>query len=105
MVAEFEADLIRMRTVEGMRVAKAKGHLRGKVPKLSARQEAHLVELVESGQYSTGEVTELFGVARWTVYRAQQRARVKSASPANAGGDMAVATANPDRRPRHAIAR
>jgi len=28
MVAEFEGDLIRMRTREGMRVAKAKGRLR-----------------------------------------------------------------------------
>jgi DNA invertase Pin-like site-specific DNA recombinase len=35
MVAEFEADLIRLRTREGMRVAKAKGHLRGKQPKLN----------------------------------------------------------------------
>ena len=33
MVAEFEADLIRMRTREGMAVAKAKGRLRGKPPK------------------------------------------------------------------------
>src|SRR5665811_767797 len=32
MVAEFEADLIRMRTSEGMKVAKAKGRLRGKQP-------------------------------------------------------------------------
>jgi len=30
MVAEFESDLIRMRTREGMKVAKAKGRLRGK---------------------------------------------------------------------------
>jgi DNA invertase Pin-like site-specific DNA recombinase len=29
MVAEFECDLIRTRTREGMQVAKAKGHLRG----------------------------------------------------------------------------
>jgi putative transposase len=35
MVAEFEADLIRARTREGMKVAKAKGRLRGKQPKLS----------------------------------------------------------------------
>jgi len=32
MVAEFEADLIRLRTREGMKVAKAKGRLRGKQP-------------------------------------------------------------------------
>ena len=30
--AEFEADLIRMRTREGMKVAKAKGKLKGKPP-------------------------------------------------------------------------
>lgn len=32
MVAEFESDLIRLRTKEGMRVAKAKGRLRGRQP-------------------------------------------------------------------------
>jgi hypothetical protein len=32
MVAEFEADLIRMRTREGMKLARAKGRLRGKQP-------------------------------------------------------------------------
>jgi len=67
MVAEFEADLIRSRTREGMRVAKAKGHLRGKQPKLNPRQEAHLVELLRSGEYSTAELGDLFGVARSTV--------------------------------------
>ena len=50
MVAEFEADLIRSRTRQGMRVAKAKGHPRGKQPKLNPRQEAHLVELLRSGE-------------------------------------------------------
>jgi putative transposase len=34
MVAEFGTDLIRMRTREGMKVAKANGRLRGKQPKL-----------------------------------------------------------------------
>ena len=73
MVAEFEADLIRLRTREGMKVARAKGHLCGKQRKLSRRQEAHLVSLVSAGEYSTAEVAELFGVARSTVYRAIQR--------------------------------
>jgi DNA invertase Pin-like site-specific DNA recombinase len=49
MVAEFEADLIKMRTREGMKVARARGRLRGKQPKLSASQEAHLVALHRAG--------------------------------------------------------
>jgi DNA invertase Pin-like site-specific DNA recombinase len=36
MVAEFESDLIRLRTQEGMKVAKAKGRLRGKQPRRCA---------------------------------------------------------------------
>jgi DNA invertase Pin-like site-specific DNA recombinase len=75
MVAEFEADLIRLRTREGMKVAKANGHLRGRQPKLTRRQEAHLVSLLASGQYSTAEVAELFSVGRSTVYRAIERQR------------------------------
>ena len=39
MVAE--ADLIRLRTGEGMKVAKAKGRLHGKQPKLNQCPEAH----------------------------------------------------------------
>jgi DNA invertase Pin-like site-specific DNA recombinase len=75
MVAEFEADLIRLRTKEGMRVAKAKGRLRGRRPKLNARQVAHLVSLIAAGEHSIAEVADLFGVSRPTVYRALQRSR------------------------------
>ncbi|UKA64925.1 recombinase family protein [Arthrobacter sp. FW306-04-A] len=74
MVAEFEADLIRARTREGMAVAKAKGRLRGKKPKLSKAQETHLVSLHRKGAHTTSEIAELFGVARSTVYRAVHRA-------------------------------
>jgi DNA invertase Pin-like site-specific DNA recombinase len=66
---DLESDLIRLRTREGMAVARAKGHL----PKLSARQEAHLAELFASGQHSTKELAELFGVTRSTVYRGVAR--------------------------------
>lgn len=64
MVAEFESDLIRLRTRKGMRVAKAKGRLRGRQPKLNARQEAHLVALHHAGEHSTAELGDLFGVGR-----------------------------------------
>lgn len=75
MVAEFEADLIRARTREGMKIAKAKGRLRGKSPKLTARQEAHLVQLHAADEHTVGELAELFSVGRSTVYRALQRAQ------------------------------
>lgn len=75
MVAEFEGDLIRARTREGMKVAKAKGRLRGKPPKLSPAQERHLVELHAAGEHSMYEIAELFSVARSTVYRALERAK------------------------------
>ncbi|WP_213456817.1 recombinase family protein [Rhizomonospora bruguierae] len=74
MIAEFEADLTRLRTREGMKIAKAKGRLRGKAPKLSAKQEAHLVALHKAGEHTSAELAELFGVARSTVYRAIERA-------------------------------
>jgi len=83
MVAEFESDLIRLRTREGMKVAKAKGRLRGKQPKLKPRQEAHLVELHRGGEHSTAELAELFGVGRSTVYRAIERAAVTERSKAS----------------------
>ena len=73
MVAEFEADLIRARTREGMAIAKAKGRLKGKQPKLSKMQRSHLLKLHDAGEYTQAELAELFGVSRTTVYRELQR--------------------------------
>jgi DNA invertase Pin-like site-specific DNA recombinase len=73
MVAEFEADLIRMRTREGMAVAKAKGRLKGKQPKLSKTQRKHLLTLHDAGEHTQAELAELFRVSRTTVYRELQR--------------------------------
>jgi DNA invertase Pin-like site-specific DNA recombinase len=67
--AEFEADLIRMRTREGMAIARAKGKLRGKRPKLSDKQQKELCRMHDSGEYSISDLAELFAVSRPTVYR------------------------------------
>src|SRR3954453_24224625 len=73
MVAEFESDLIRLRTKEGMRVAKAKGKLRGKQPKLNPCQEAHLVDLYRRGEHSTPSWPTCSASPDPPVYRALQR--------------------------------
>jgi DNA invertase Pin-like site-specific DNA recombinase len=71
--AEFEVDLLRMRTREGMAVARAKGKLRGKQPKLSAKQQRELVRMAGTGEYTIADLAELFTVSRTTVYRTLQR--------------------------------
>ncbi len=73
--AEFETDLIRARTREGMAIARAKGKLRGKPPKLTAKQQRELVRMRESGEYSISDLAEVFAVSRPTVYRTLERAR------------------------------
>jgi DNA invertase Pin-like site-specific DNA recombinase len=67
--AEFEVDLLRMRTREGMAIARAKGRLKGKAPKLSRTQRTVLLKLHGAGEHSIAELAELFSVSRATVYR------------------------------------
>ena len=81
MIAEFEADLARARTRtrEGMAVAKAKGRLRGKQPKLKPTREAQLVAPWREGKHTPLDLAEMFDVARSTVYCAIERAGASAA--------------------------
>lgn len=76
--AEFEADLIRLRTREGMAIARAKGKLRGKRPKLSDKQHKELWRMYDTGEYSINDLAELFSVSRPTVYRTLARKAQRS---------------------------
>jgi DNA invertase Pin-like site-specific DNA recombinase len=73
--AEFDVDLLRMRTREGMAIARANGKLKGKPPKLSARLHVHVLHLVRAGEHTIAELAELFSVSRATIYREIARAR------------------------------
>ena len=86
MVAEFEVDLARLRTREGLKVAKAKGRLLGKQPKLSAVRQEHLVKLYDDGEKNTTELAELFAVGRSTVYRTLARAHALALAADGKGG-------------------
>jgi DNA invertase Pin-like site-specific DNA recombinase len=77
--AEFEVDLLRLRTREGMAIAKAKGRLKGRAPKLSTARQAHLLKLHAAGEHTIVELAELFEVSRQTVYRVLERAAANAA--------------------------
>ena len=71
--AEFKFDLIRLRTREGMAIARSRGKLRGKPPKLSDKQQKELRRMHDTGDYSISDLAELFSISRPTVYRTLAR--------------------------------
>ncbi len=79
MFAEFEVDLLQLRTREGMAVARANGKLKGKRPKLTASQHAELLELRNAGGHTITELAERLSVSRATIYRALARAGAQTA--------------------------
>lgn len=73
--AEFESDLIRARTREGMAVARAAGRLTGGTPKLAGPQRAALLELHATGRYTAAQLAASFHVSRSTVFRVLSAAK------------------------------
>jgi DNA invertase Pin-like site-specific DNA recombinase len=70
-----------MRTREGMAIARAKGKLKGKPPKLSTTQRALLLKLHRGGEHTIAELAELFSVSRATVYRELARKHPRTRAP------------------------
>lgn len=77
MVAEFEADLNRQRTLEGIAIARAQGRMRGKPPKLNERRTKKLLQEYEAGTATVAQLAEDYAVSRATVYRTLKRAKTK----------------------------
>jgi DNA invertase Pin-like site-specific DNA recombinase len=71
MVAEFEANLNHLRTREGMAKARAKGHLKGKQPKLplAARKTIHRRYHDPDDGASLADLAEEYSVGRSTIHR------------------------------------
>ena len=57
-----------------MKIARDKGKLRGKPPKLSDLQQRELLKMHATGEYSISDLGRLFKVSRPTVYRTIRRA-------------------------------
>lgn len=74
MIAEFERDLISMRTRDGLAKAVADGRMRGGQPKLKPGLERELLRAYATDDRTVGELAASFGISRATVYRAIRRA-------------------------------
>jgi DNA invertase Pin-like site-specific DNA recombinase len=72
--AEFERDMIRERTMDGLEAARARGRTGGRKPKLSSGQAATVRRMYEAkGEdgkraYTVQEIAEAVGLSRPTVY-------------------------------------
>lgn len=73
--AEFEREIMRSRTMDGLAAARARGRLGGRKPKLSEKQIAEVARLYQE-QRPVQEIADLFGVSRPTIYRVVEATRV-----------------------------
>lgn len=67
-IAQFERDIIAERTSEGLKAARARGHVGGR-PKTEESKLAQAKKLYDSGEYTIREIEELTGVKKSTLYR------------------------------------
>ena len=70
-LAEFERDLIRERTMAGLRAARARGRLGGRPKKLADPKKLALAQqLYENKQTDIATICQTLGISRATLYRA-----------------------------------
>lgn len=75
--AEYERAMVRERTKSGLALARERGRVGGRLPKLTLAQEAEVVRRVTSGESTTSEMARLFGVHRSSISCLLARATVK----------------------------
>lgn len=68
-LAEFERNLIRERTVAGLKAARARGRKGGRPPKLSTKEVKTIRALLKTAEIPVAEIAKRFGIARSTLYR------------------------------------
>jgi len=68
-LAEFERNLIRERTLAGLKAARARGRKGGRPRKLSPKDLKTVRAMLKSGDIPVSTIAEQFGVARSTLYR------------------------------------
>ncbi len=67
-IAQFEADLNRERTMEGLASARARGRVGGR-PKTDPKKIDQAVKMYDSNSFSISEITNVTGISKMTLYR------------------------------------
>jgi len=72
-LAEFERELIRERTMDGRRIARAHGQRFGRPPKLTPPECAEIQQLLKGRRASQKELARRYQVSRTTIWRLWSR--------------------------------
>ena len=67
-MAEFERNLIRERTLAGLRAARARGHKGGRPKALDARKTELAYRLYDEKKYAIKEMCQMLGISKPTLY-------------------------------------
>lgn len=67
-LAEFERELIRVRTREGRARARVRGVKMGRRPKLTAHQRREVINRLSMGD-AASDIAQTYNVSRWTIQR------------------------------------
>ena len=67
-LAEFERNLIRERTMAGLRAARARGRVGGRPRKLDAKKTELAYQLYDEKKYAVNEICQILGVSKPTLY-------------------------------------
>ena len=73
VIAEFERDMLRQRTIAGLAAAKKRGRVGGKPRSLDNAKIKKARVMLDSGQYTKTEVAQELGVSRHTLWRSLNR--------------------------------
>jgi DNA invertase Pin-like site-specific DNA recombinase len=68
VLAELQRELIMANTRDGLAAARARGRIGGRRPKLTPDQAALAQQLYDAREKTVGQIADLFGVPRSTVY-------------------------------------
>jgi DNA invertase Pin-like site-specific DNA recombinase len=79
-VTEMEVELLRERTNDGLKAARARGRVGGRKKQLSPAQERDLLKKYEAKEMTVAEIGEFFGISRDGVYGYVNRARAGTAT-------------------------